>query len=179
LEAFKPLSSALFRCVLFTIAASMQRVRWGTQHTAPQSHTNQLANSLEQISCRTVQLATNPKELKCFCWVHNNNSLDRILNHLNPVHLFLFSWSFALRISWLSCQEFPTGSSFQVTYQHYFRISNFSRTYCMVRFLTVLDVISLGHVYHFIIKTKKKKTPWPLVRERTIPTERPPLVDEI
>jgi hypothetical protein len=25
----------------------------------------------------------------------------------------------------------------------------------------------------------KKKTLWPLVRERTIPTERPPLVDEI
>jgi hypothetical protein len=25
----------------------------------------------------------------------------------------------------------------------------------------------------------KKKTPWPLVRVRTIPTERPPLVDEI
>jgi hypothetical protein len=23
------------------------------------------------------------------------------------------------------------------------------------------------------------KTPWPLVRERTIPTERPPLVEEI
>jgi hypothetical protein len=27
--------------------------------------------------------------------------------------------------------------------------------------------------------TKNKQTPWPLVRERTIPTERPPLVDEI
>jgi hypothetical protein len=26
---------------------------------------------------------------------------------------------------------------------------------------------------------RKKKTPWPLVRERTIPTDRPPLVDEI
>jgi hypothetical protein len=26
---------------------------------------------------------------------------------------------------------------------------------------------------------KKQQTPWPLVRERTIPTERPPLVDEI
>jgi hypothetical protein len=25
---------------------------------------------------------------------------------------------------------------------------------------------------------KQTKTPWPLVRERTIPTERPPLVDE-
>jgi hypothetical protein len=25
----------------------------------------------------------------------------------------------------------------------------------------------------------KEQTPWPLVRERTIPTERPPLVDEI
>jgi hypothetical protein len=24
-----------------------------------------------------------------------------------------------------------------------------------------------------------KETPWPLVRERTIPTDRPPLVDEI
>jgi hypothetical protein len=28
-------------------------------------------------------------------------------------------------------------------------------------------------------KTKKKQTPWPLVRVRTIPTERPPPVDEI
>jgi hypothetical protein len=28
-------------------------------------------------------------------------------------------------------------------------------------------------------KTKQKQTPCPLVRERTIPTERPPLVDEI
>jgi hypothetical protein len=30
-----------------------------------------------------------------------------------------------------------------------------------------------------IILTNIKQTPWPLVRERTIPTERPPLVDEI
>jgi hypothetical protein len=28
-------------------------------------------------------------------------------------------------------------------------------------------------------KKTKKETPWPLVRERTIPTERPPLFDEI
>jgi hypothetical protein len=28
-------------------------------------------------------------------------------------------------------------------------------------------------------KKKQKQTPWPLVRERTIPTDRPPLVDEI
>jgi hypothetical protein len=28
-------------------------------------------------------------------------------------------------------------------------------------------------------KKKNKQTPWPLVRERTIPTERPPFVDEI
>jgi hypothetical protein len=26
---------------------------------------------------------------------------------------------------------------------------------------------------------KNKQTPWPLIRERTIPTDRPPLVDEI
>jgi hypothetical protein len=30
-----------------------------------------------------------------------------------------------------------------------------------------------------IIRRSNKQTPWPLVRERTIPTERPPLVDEI
>jgi hypothetical protein len=29
------------------------------------------------------------------------------------------------------------------------------------------------------IGNTNKQTPWPLVRERTIPTERPPLVDEI
>jgi hypothetical protein len=29
------------------------------------------------------------------------------------------------------------------------------------------------------IKKKQKQTPWPLVREQTIPTDRPPLVDEI
>jgi hypothetical protein len=29
------------------------------------------------------------------------------------------------------------------------------------------------------VTNKTKQTPWPLVRERTIPTERPPLVDEM
>jgi hypothetical protein len=38
-------------------------------------------------------------------------------------------------------------------------------------FITVTRIDELG--------TTTKKTPWPLVRERTIPTERPPLVDEI
>jgi hypothetical protein len=32
-----------------------------------------------------------------------------------------------------------------------------------------------GVMYH----KQTKQTPWPLVRERTIPTDRPPLVDEI
>jgi hypothetical protein len=30
-----------------------------------------------------------------------------------------------------------------------------------------------------MVTYKTNKTPWPLVRERTIPTDRPPLVDEI
>jgi hypothetical protein len=38
--------------------------------------------------------------------------------------------------------------------------------------------LSLTHT-HTDKKNKQKRTPWPLVRERTIPTERPPLVDEI
>jgi hypothetical protein len=29
------------------------------------------------------------------------------------------------------------------------------------------------------MRIKRKQTPWPLVRYRTIPTDRPPLVDEI
>jgi hypothetical protein len=32
---------------------------------------------------------------------------------------------------------------------------------------------------NYQVPQKNKQTPWPLVRERTIPTERPPLVDEI
>jgi hypothetical protein len=28
-------------------------------------------------------------------------------------------------------------------------------------------------------RIKEKRTPWPVVRKRTIPTERPPLVDEV
>jgi hypothetical protein len=32
---------------------------------------------------------------------------------------------------------------------------------------------------HCAGQLKQKQTPWPLVRERTIPTDRPPLVDEI
>jgi hypothetical protein len=43
------------------------------------------------------------------------------------------------------------------------------------------DVNLLGDNVDTISKNtnKNKQTPWPLVRERTIPTERPPLVDEI
>jgi hypothetical protein len=38
---------------------------------------------------------------------------------------------------------------------------------------------SAPHVIYHIKVQKNKQIPWPLVRERTIPTERPPLVDEI
>jgi hypothetical protein len=38
------------------------------------------------------------------------------------------------------------------------------------------DCIDISMYLEIIVK---KKTPWPLVRERTIPTDRPPLVDEI
>jgi hypothetical protein len=38
---------------------------------------------------------------------------------------------------------------------------------------------SINQYISFITNKTKKQTPWPLVRERTIPTERPPLVDEI
>jgi hypothetical protein len=56
--------------------------------------------------------------------------------------------------------------------------------------LPVLPAVSFMHrdlldqivaYLHVPINTeyRTKKTPWPIVRKRTIPTERPPLVDEI
>jgi hypothetical protein len=44
--------------------------------------------------------------------------------------------------------------------------------------LTVCDVIPKDRALETATAIKKQ-TPWTLVRERTIPTERPPLVDEI
>jgi hypothetical protein len=47
-------------------------------------------------------------------------------------------------------------------------------------FLRVLPfTFSLIHSTDWSTINKTKQTPWPLVRERTIPTDRPPLVDEI
>jgi hypothetical protein len=39
--------------------------------------------------------------------------------------------------------------------------------------------IDLRGMLQVDLQNKQKQTPWPLVRERTIPTERPPLVDEM
>jgi hypothetical protein len=39
--------------------------------------------------------------------------------------------------------------------------------------IEVFKFVSILHIY------SNKQTPWPLVRERTIPTDRQPLLDEI
>jgi hypothetical protein len=39
--------------------------------------------------------------------------------------------------------------------------------------------ISIAAIYIYIYIYKQKQTPWPLVRKRTMPTERQALVDEI
>jgi hypothetical protein len=41
-----------------------------------------------------------------------------------------------------------------------------------------LDLPSDAAITGFTLKNKKQ-TPWPLVRKRNIPAERPPLLDEI
>jgi hypothetical protein len=46
--------------------------------------------------------------------------------------------------------------------------------------VSVLPTLANGHHERICLDSKKnKQTPWSLVRERTIPTERPPLVNEI
>jgi hypothetical protein len=47
------------------------------------------------------------------------------------------------------------------------------------RRITKLDQILLNGNNITMVSVNIKQTPWPLVRERTILTERPPLVDEI
>jgi hypothetical protein len=42
-----------------------------------------------------------------------------------------------------------------------------------------IRVTRIGDLGATLAITSIRRTPWPLVRERTIPTERPPLVDEI
>jgi hypothetical protein len=39
--------------------------------------------------------------------------------------------------------------------------------------------IKITKKYEEYVGTNKKQTPWPLVRKRTLSTERPPLIDEI
>jgi hypothetical protein len=39
--------------------------------------------------------------------------------------------------------------------------------------------IAFTNTSRLLLTEVNKQTPWPLVRERTIPTDRPPLVDEI
>jgi hypothetical protein len=44
----------------------------------------------------------------------------------------------------------------------------------------ILNTVTLSeHILTNVQAVNKEQTPWPLVRERTIPTELPPLVDEI
>jgi hypothetical protein len=53
--------------------------------------------------------------------------------------------------------------------------------------ITIYEVFTYPQGYEYLRlntiilreKKTKKKTPWPLVCKRTIPIERPPLVDEI
>jgi hypothetical protein len=42
-----------------------------------------------------------------------------------------------------------------------------------------LDLKESDKSISFGVPKKKKQTPWPLVRKRTIPTDRPSLVDDI
>jgi hypothetical protein len=42
-----------------------------------------------------------------------------------------------------------------------------------------MDIVKLARFHRRPSCQNKKQTPWPLVREGTIPTERPPFVSEI
>jgi hypothetical protein len=44
---------------------------------------------------------------------------------------------------------------------------------------TIRILFLTGHYHCLAVQSNKQQTPWPLVRKRTIPTEQPPLVDEI
>jgi hypothetical protein len=41
------------------------------------------------------------------------------------------------------------------------------------------NILKMLFIVEFLLKKTNKQTPWPLVRKKTIPTDRPPLVGEI
>jgi hypothetical protein len=52
-------------------------------------------------------------------------------------------------------------------------------TFIFLQSVYILLVVDSKILISVLQKKQTKQTPWPLVRKRIIPTERPPLVDEI
>jgi hypothetical protein len=75
-------------------------------------------------------------------------------------------------------EPFPSSVSFCKTINHSLTKQSSSHIMWNTIHLAYHDH-SILHPTHNTAFAKKKKPPWPLVRERTIPTDRPPLVDEI
>jgi PBP1b-binding outer membrane lipoprotein LpoB len=57
--------------------------------------------------------------------------------------------------------------------------ANVTRVLQTIRQQTDVELTPASMVSSAQTKKNKKQIPWPLVREGTIPTDRPPLVDEI
>jgi hypothetical protein len=61
-----------------------------------------------------------------------------------------------------------------------YNLTKFHISYCPpTEYKHIFHTAGILHSIKTIPLTKTKKTPWPLVRKRTIPTERTPLVGEV
>jgi hypothetical protein len=112
-------------------------------------------------------------------------TVGQVLPHL----VFLHPKRLKLEAHSMQCDEAGEGRDVGTCGRNVmFWLGNLQRWYISVELyaddITILQRISCSVItqdsdHGQLLPTKQKKTPWHLVRKRTVPTERPPLVDEI
>jgi hypothetical protein len=133
-------------------------------------HATSTANSAGiLLSCYSVQNSWAVSQLMAFFRRINNSASDNTI-----CSSYLRRKSHARRLSTVVVEYFEFR-------RFRFRVSTASHIFCpwafrlTRRFLTREGTVNDSYICSII----KKQTPWPSVRKRTIPTERPPLVDEV
>jgi hypothetical protein len=125
-------------------------------------------------------------------WYHNWWSVGQSVfesgTHVGPETIIILSIKIIFRQLWISTCEKPSLTKSLVCsltivagprQPQYFSRQSPAQFMTIVLLAQIWDSPNFESIVSLFIFLSNKQTPWPLVRERTIPTERSPLVDEI